>query len=96
MSLPRVVVEVVLDFVYCDEAPRVFADGELARAMLVVSDQMFIERLKEACECALAASLTLKNAAELLQLAFTYNANQLKNCCMQFISFNLPVFIESR
>ncbi|XP_059475096.1 inhibitor of Bruton tyrosine kinase isoform X2 [Neocloeon triangulifer] len=96
MALPTVVLDVLLDFLYSDEAPKVFGDAELARTMLVVADQMFVERLKEACECALVASLTLKNAAELLQLASTYNAAQLKLSCMQYISFNLPVFIESR
>ncbi|XP_065342837.1 inhibitor of Bruton tyrosine kinase [Cloeon dipterum] len=96
MALPTAVLDVLLDFLYYDEAPKVFSDAELARTMLVVADQMFIERLKEACECALVASLTLKNASELLQLAFTYNAAQLKLSCMQYISFNLPALIESR
>jgi hypothetical protein len=96
MALPLPVLEVLFDFLYSDEAPQVADDPELARTMLVVADQMFIDRLKEVCECALAATLTLRNAAELLQLAATYNSEQLKTCCMQYISINLSAFIESR
>ncbi|KAF4517403.1 hypothetical protein B566_EDAN005012 [Ephemera danica] len=96
MALPIDVLEVLLGFLYTDEAPQVSEDPELARTMLVVADQMFIDRLKETCECALASTLTLRNAAELLQLAATYNAEQLKVCCMQYISINLSAFLEAR
>lgn len=96
MALSTEILDNLMDFIYYDEAPKVFADTELAKSLLVVADQMLIRRLKEACECALAAAVTLKNAAELMQFAATYNAPQLKVCCMQFISFNLPAFIESK
>jgi inhibitor of Bruton tyrosine kinase len=96
MALSTEMLDNLMDFIYLDEAPKVFLDTELAKSMLVVADQMLIGRLKEACECALAAAVTLKNAAELMQFAATYNAPQLKVCCMQFISFNLPAFIESK
>lgn len=96
MALSTEIVENLMEFVYCDEAPKVWADTELAKSLLVVADQMLVRRLKEACECALAAAVSLKNAAELMQLAATYNAPQLKACCMQFVSFNLPAFIESK
>lgn len=96
MALPTAVLEVLLNFLYCDKAPQVYEDAKLARTMLVVADQMFIERLKEECECALASAMNLCNAAELLQFAATYNAIQLKLTCMQFISINLPAVIEAR
>lgn len=48
------------------------------------------------CESALANLLTLKNCAELCQFAHTYNASQLKQCCMEFISLNLCSVLENK
>lgn len=52
--------------------------------------------------CALSLSLsppspvTLKNAAELLEFASMYNADQLKLSCQQFIVLNMAALLESR
>lgn len=64
--------------------------------MLIVSDQLFISRLREMCEIALSNLITLKNCTELCQFAHTYNANQLKQCCMEYISLNLSSILENR
>lgn len=90
--------EVVINYLYQDESPVIqqSEDMEFVCNVLVVADQLFIERLKEICEVTLANLLTLKNVAEIMQFAATYNANQLKACCMQYICLNLPAVLESR
>lgn len=100
LSLPisSDILDVILDYLYTGNAPGVFAseDPEFVCHVLVIADQLLIIRLKEMCEMALVELLTLKNASELLQLAFVYNAVQLKKACMEYICVNLPAVIESR
>lgn len=40
--------------------------------------------------------MTLKNACELLELSYIYNAEQLKRCCLDFICINLQTLIEAK
>lgn len=40
--------------------------------------------------------VTLKNAAELLEFAVMYNAEQLKLSCLQFIVLNMTALLESK
>lgn len=65
-------------------------------SVLIVADQMLIARLKELCEIALSNNLNLRNASHLMQFAATYHAEQLQQCCMQYISLNLPAILEMR
>ncbi|CAG2183949.1 unnamed protein product, partial [Oppiella nova] len=39
---------------------------------------------------------TLKNACELLELSYIYNADQLKRCSLDFICINLQTLIETK
>jgi hypothetical protein len=98
LPLPYAILELLLDFLYTDVAPTVLTskDLEFLSSVLVVADQLFVVRLKEAAEVALANSLTLRNVGEVLQLSGTYNADQLKQCCLQYISLNLPAILEAR
>lgn len=41
-------------------------------------------------------TVTLKNAAELLEFAAMYNAEQLKLSCLQFIVLNMAALLESK
>lgn len=41
-------------------------------------------------------SVTLKNAAELLEFSTMYNAEQLKLSCLQFIVLNMAALLESK
>lgn len=41
-------------------------------------------------------TVTLKNAAELLEFATVYNSEQLKVACQEYISINLAAMIEAR
>ncbi|KAL0820240.1 hypothetical protein ABMA28_006160 [Loxostege sticticalis] len=88
----------VINFLYTDSCPEVQNSDSLdfICSMLIVADQLFITRLREMCEVALANLITLKNCSELCQFAHTYNATQLKQCCMEFIALNLCSVLENK
>ncbi|XP_076136323.1 inhibitor of Bruton tyrosine kinase [Alosa pseudoharengus] len=92
------VLQVILEYVYTDDSPTVKESlkVEFVCNVLVVADQLLIPRLKEMCEVAITENLTLKNAAELLEFASMYNADQLKLSCQQFIVLNMAALLESR
>ncbi|KAB5586398.1 hypothetical protein PHYPO_G00001130 [Pangasianodon hypophthalmus] len=92
------VLQVILEYIYTDESPtiRESLSVEFACSVLVVADQLLITRLKEICEVAITENLTLKNAAELLEFAVMYSADQLKLSCLQFIGLNMAALLESK
>lgn len=88
----------VINFLYTDSCPEIEnCDSiDFICNLLIVADQLFITRLREMCEIALANLVNLKNCTELCQFAHTYNATQLKQCCMEFIALNLNSVLENR
>ncbi|XP_067841019.1 inhibitor of Bruton tyrosine kinase isoform X1 [Heptranchias perlo] len=98
MPIHSDILEVILDYIYTDEAPVVkeSQDVEFICNVLVVADQLLISRLKEICEVAITEKLTLKNASDLLEFAAMYNAEQLKLSCLQFIGLNMAALLEAR
>ncbi|XP_063243097.1 inhibitor of Bruton tyrosine kinase [Bacillus rossius redtenbacheri] len=98
IPVPFAILEVLVDFLYRNDATSVSnsEDLDFVCNVLVLSDQLLIKRLKEICEVALANLITLKNVAHFLQFSETYNADQLKLCCMQYVCLNLPAILESR
>ncbi|KAG7336221.1 hypothetical protein KOW79_000914 [Hemibagrus wyckioides] len=92
------VLQVILEYIYTDESPtiRESLSVEFVCSVLVVADQLLITRLKEICEVVITENLTLKNAAELLEFAVMYNAEQLKLSCLQFIVLNMTALLESK
>ncbi|XP_049802872.1 inhibitor of Bruton tyrosine kinase [Schistocerca nitens] len=98
LPVPYKVLEVLVHYLYEDEAPAVLAseDIDFICNTLVLANQLFATRLLEICEVALANLVTLRNVAGLLQLADTHQANQLKQCCLQYICLNLSAVLESR
>ncbi|GFY53971.1 inhibitor of Bruton tyrosine kinase [Trichonephila inaurata madagascariensis] len=100
LSLPisSEIMEILIEYLYTDEANKLFDSDniEFLCHILMISDQLLVPRLKEFCEMALIKQLSLKNAAELLELSSIYNSEQLKKSCMQFICINLPAVIESK
>uniref|UniRef100_A0A672ZKT9 BTB domain-containing protein n=1 Tax=Sphaeramia orbicularis TaxID=375764 RepID=A0A672ZKT9_9TELE len=92
------VLQVILEYIYTDESPTIkeSLNVEFVCNVLVVADQLLITRLKEICEVAITENLTLKNAAELLEFAAMYNADQLKLSCLQFIVLNIAALLESK
>lgn len=100
VSLPinYAILQPVIDFLYTDSCPELEnCDSiDFICNLMIVADQLFITRLREMCEIALANLINLKNCAELCQFAHTYNAIQLKQCCMEFIALNLCSVLENR
>ncbi|XP_022826832.1 inhibitor of Bruton tyrosine kinase isoform X1 [Spodoptera litura] len=88
----------VINFLYTDSCQEIENSDSIDFIcnLLIVADQLFITRLREMCEIALANLINLKNCAELCQFGHTYNATQLKQCCMEFISLNLNSVLENR
>uniref|UniRef100_A0A8C1BFC7 Inhibitor of Bruton tyrosine kinase n=1 Tax=Cyprinus carpio carpio TaxID=630221 RepID=A0A8C1BFC7_CYPCA len=97
MATSSEVLQAILEYIYTDESPTVreSVNVEFVCNVLVVADQLLITRLKEICEVAITENLTLKNAAELLEFATVYNADQLKLSCLQFIVLNMAALLES-
>lgn len=100
ISLPiaHAILEKIIEFLYTDECKSLDSSNDIdfMYSLLIVADQLFIERLKELCEVALSQLLTLRNAAQMLNLSCVYNASQLKQCVMEFVCLNLPAFLENR
>ncbi|XP_071390852.1 inhibitor of Bruton tyrosine kinase isoform X1 [Centroberyx affinis] len=92
------ILQAILEYIYTDESPTIkeSLNVEFVCNVLVVADQLLITRLKEMCEVAITENLTLKNAAELLEFAAMYNAEQLKLSCLQFIVLNMAALLESK
>uniref|UniRef100_A0A8C4E2N1 Inhibitor of Bruton agammaglobulinemia tyrosine kinase n=1 Tax=Dicentrarchus labrax TaxID=13489 RepID=A0A8C4E2N1_DICLA len=91
------ILQVILEYIYTDESPTIkeSLNVEFVCNVLVVADQLLITRLKEMCEVVITENLTLKNAAELLEFAAMYNAEQLKLSCLQFIVLNMAALLEA-
>jgi hypothetical protein len=112
MALPSDLLEIIIDYLYTDNITskcksRFFkiinnqvyfyiVSVEQLCQILVLSDQLLIERLKQICEFHIANLVTFRDAAELLQFSETYNAEQLKTFVRQFICRNMATFLEAR
>lgn len=98
LPVPGQVMDILLQFLYTDEAPQIIdcCKEDLLCNLLIVSDQLLVTRLKEMCEIALTNILSFKNAGELLEFSSVYQAHQLKKACQQFISLNLAAMLEGR
>ncbi|XP_075218309.1 inhibitor of Bruton tyrosine kinase [Lycorma delicatula] len=98
IQVPFAVLSDVIEFIYTDVVSKLHTSDDLEHicSLLIVADQMLIARLKELCEIALSNNLNLRNASHLMQFAATYHAEQLQQCCMQYISLNLPAILEMR
>ncbi|PSN38863.1 hypothetical protein C0J52_25683, partial [Blattella germanica] len=98
LPLPFKVLQVLIDFLYTDSSPEVeeWEDLEFVSNVLVIADQFFVLRLKDAAQVALKNMLTLRNVGQVLQLSGTYNAKQLKYCCLQYITLNMSAVLEAR
>ncbi|KAK3920688.1 Inhibitor of Bruton tyrosine kinase [Frankliniella fusca] len=99
IPLDQSVLSILLDYIYKDVTPCLdkinAADFDLAMHALIAADGLLINPFKTRCEAALASMLTLRNVAVVMELAFTYNAPDLRDCCYQFVCLNLPSLLES-
>lgn len=97
MPLPTSILVIILDYLYEDDSPKLHhcRNPEFVCNVMRAADQFLITRLREVCENVLSGLVTLKNAAELLEFAASYNAFNLKTTVMQYICLNLAVMLEN-
>ncbi|KAK7084094.1 hypothetical protein SK128_012683 [Halocaridina rubra] len=97
IPIPTGILALLLDYLYEDDAPKLYycKDIEFLCSVLIIADQFLVARLCEICEVAISRLLTLKNAGEVLTFSSNYNAHQLKNTAMEFISLNLAAMLEN-
>lgn len=98
LEIPFNILEAVIQFLYTDEVKQLQDSDNIdfISNLLIVCDELFIDRLKEMCEAALGELITLRNIGHMFQFASMYNAGQLKNCCMEFICLNLSAVLENK
>ncbi|XP_062547692.1 inhibitor of Bruton tyrosine kinase [Armigeres subalbatus] len=98
-TIPMEYMEPIVDFLYNNDYQKIrdqkYSESFLFN-MVVICDQFFIEELKCLFEAIIADRINLKNVGELLDYAFQYNCEVLKNICMQYISVNLAKLLEQR
>lgn len=104
--------QIIIDYLYTDEIQMDFIHSntnytsslksksekeiEVLFNLYVLSDQLLVERLKNLCEFKLANLVNLKNVAEIFEFSDEFEAAQLKEFCMEFMSNNLVTLIESK
>lgn len=104
--------QIYIDYLYLDEIQMEFIHAgtnystslksksekeiELLFNLYVLGDQLLTDRLKNLCEFKLANLVNLKNVAEIFEFSDEYEAKQLKDFCMEFISLNLATLLESK
>lgn len=79
------VVNAMLEYMYTGETPSL---NEKAPDLMQIAEKYDLSGLKEDCEHAIAANLTVDNCAEILVLAHLHNAAQLKPKVIEFINRN--------
>ena len=76
------VVKEMLRFLYTDRVEKM---DELAKDLLVAADKYLIDLLKLQCQVALAKTLTVENCSEILALADSHSAVDLKAVAIEFV-----------
>jgi speckle-type POZ protein len=86
------VVKAMLEYMYSGETPSL---SEKAPDLMQIAEKYELMGLKEDCEHAIAANLTIENAAEVLVLAHLHSANKLKPKVIEFINRNKEEVCET-
>ncbi|XP_062502880.1 inhibitor of Bruton tyrosine kinase-like isoform X3 [Corticium candelabrum] len=96
LHFSSMVMQVVVDFIYSDEAALVNSCNDLnfIGSVLTAADQMLMVRLKEICEAAISRLMTVRTVVEILEFSDLYGASQLKTAALTFISCNLADLLE--
>uniref|UniRef100_UPI00358FE317 inhibitor of Bruton tyrosine kinase isoform X3 n=1 Tax=Myxine glutinosa TaxID=7769 RepID=UPI00358FE317 len=90
------VLSLLLDYLYSDFLPEIQGNDsvDLLCELLAASDQLMAFELKDACQRALVAELTLNNCYTLLRLSLWYGADLLTSVVQEFICKNLMSLIQ--
>lgn len=98
-SIPIEYVEVLVDFLYDNSAARLlekkYSEAFITN-MIVITDQLFVDRLKDVFQVHVLKRYTMKRSAEWLELAFTYHCDLLKKAIFEFLCLNLREVLENR
>lgn len=89
----------LLQFLYTDELTSSTIgndDDSTIRDLLILSDQLFVTRLRESCEMILVKRVNLKTCVNMLTFSKLYNAANLYAYCLEFACANLASLLESR
>ena len=76
------VVKEMLRFMYTGRVEKM---DELAIGLLMAADKYLIDQLKTQCQAALTETVTVENCCQLLALADSYSASQLKTVATRFV-----------
>ena len=79
------VLETVLKYMYTGKVDKI---DDLAYNLLSTADEYGLENLQRTCEATLAKNLSAQTVVDVLILAETHGANDLKKVCMDFIVKN--------
>jgi len=96
-NAPSFLCSAFIDYLYLKKSPSNNFDSNQIKQLILVSDQYLTNSLTRKCEQILVSRLTLKNVAEISNLAWSINeAHQsLLISCFEFIYANLVELIES-
>ncbi|KAM3296254.1 hypothetical protein ACQJBY_038540 [Aegilops geniculata] len=87
------VFEILLHYMYNDRLPESMDETteettNMAHHLLVAADRYAMERLKLMCESRLSKALDINTVGFTLDLAEQYHCQQLKDCCLRYITRN--------
>uniref|UniRef100_A0A182QEH7 BTB domain-containing protein n=1 Tax=Anopheles farauti TaxID=69004 RepID=A0A182QEH7_9DIPT len=98
-TVPREYMDVIVPFLYDNDYGRVrrqrYSENFLL-SMIIICDQFLIEELKTIFETIVGQRVHLRNVCEMLDFAYQYNCELLKNMCMQYVSVNFARLLEYR
>ncbi|XP_066924199.1 inhibitor of Bruton tyrosine kinase-like [Clytia hemisphaerica] len=98
IPVPSNILDVVINFLYTGNIKHLAASNDVTfiGEVLVCADQLLILRLKELCEVCLSEKVTLKNVVDIFQFSCMYNAEQLRVFTSDYISMNMPYFLDAK
>ncbi|XBH76958.1 hypothetical protein VPH35_103509 [Triticum aestivum] len=87
------VFEILLHYVYNDRLPESMDETteettNMAQHLLIAADRYAMERLKLMCESRLSKALDINTVGFTLDLAEQYHCQQLKDCCLRYMTRN--------
>ena len=91
-DVPEVVMDTVLSYLYTGKVTDI---KKIAFQVLPTAEEYGIEGLQKMCEGALAETVTDKNVVDILVHAETYNAQDLRKACMNYILSNTQTVRKS-
>ncbi|KAF9114809.1 hypothetical protein BGX27_009757 [Mortierella sp. AM989] len=95
----------VMKYIYTDCGPEMFDDIEkddmddliqVVINVLVISDELLMDRLKEICEKVLGEQVRAKTVVTLLEISLMYAAHSLKVTCIDYLCHNVEMMLDQR